>query len=279
MLKRIPLRRPSPAMIVAMIALVGAFGGSAIADEAVQISKLIKGSKIKKRSIAGNRLKRDTLGGTEINESKLGKVPSAKNADAAASAQEARNATNAVNAANAANAANAENAANAANAVNADSVDGFSAARIFFTQVVGDGTTVQALNLGGLVIEASCDAGVGNELTAVAKTTVDNAQVDVGINSSTDQGFDDNDPDTPFGVGHTFFDNQGGDRQDEDDDLDVGDSLNLVDDERAAGDNLNGRIVYFRPDGGVVTGQYLAEEDSAQGNDCEFVGTAIATSG
>jgi hypothetical protein len=39
MLKRMRPGRPSPAMIVAIVALVGAFGGSAIADSAVDFAK------------------------------------------------------------------------------------------------------------------------------------------------------------------------------------------------------------------------------------------------
>jgi hypothetical protein len=277
MLKRMRPRRPSPAMVVALIALVGAFGGSAIADEAVQVSKLIKGSKIKKRSLPGNRLKKNTLGGTEINESRVGKVPSATNADKATTATNATNALNATNATNATSATNATNAVNATNAQNADTVDGFHAARIFFTQEIGDGIPVEALDLGGLVIEVTCDAGVGNQMSAVAKTTVDNAQIDLGINSSVDHGLPDSDPDTPL-LG-TFLDNQGGDFWDESDDFDSGDSLDLIDQATSGGDNVNGRLVYFRPDGGVVTAQYLAEEDSPLGNACEFVGTALQTSG
>jgi hypothetical protein len=96
-MKQLVSRLPSPAMVVACIALIAAVGGSAIADQAVDVAKrakLINGKKIKKRSIAGNRLKRNTLNGTEINESKLGRVPRSSTA------------TNATNAATAANAQN-----------------------------------------------------------------------------------------------------------------------------------------------------------------------------
>jgi hypothetical protein len=97
MLQSLRRHRPSPAMVIAVLALVGAFGGSAIADNAVDFarSKLVNGKKIKKRTISGNRLKRNTVTGKEVAESKLGKVPKATNAD---------NATNATNATNAGNA-------------------------------------------------------------------------------------------------------------------------------------------------------------------------------
>jgi hypothetical protein len=97
MLNRMRPGRPSPATFIAMIALVGAFGGPALADDAVELAKkkLISGKKIKKRSIQGNRLKRNTLTGTEIRESKLGKVPTAKDADHAINADVATTAGNA----------------------------------------------------------------------------------------------------------------------------------------------------------------------------------------
>ena len=41
------LNRPSPAMAVAMTALVVAIGGTAAADPIAQVAKAIKGSKIK----------------------------------------------------------------------------------------------------------------------------------------------------------------------------------------------------------------------------------------
>ncbi len=62
-------------MIVALIALVLAVGGSAFAAGAI-----INGKDIMKGSIAGDRLKNDTLGGKQIRESALGTVPSAKRA-------------------------------------------------------------------------------------------------------------------------------------------------------------------------------------------------------
>jgi hypothetical protein len=129
--------RPSPAMAVAMAALVSSFAGPAVADQAAELAKrvkLIAGSKIKPRSIPGNRLKANSLTGKEINEAKLGKVPSAAKADSATTATSASHATTATNATNATratsaatadNATNAVNATNADNAAEADTLDGF----------------------------------------------------------------------------------------------------------------------------------------------------------
>jgi hypothetical protein len=66
-------RRPSPALIVAMIALVVALGGTAYAAQ-------INGSSIVKQSIGGGKLKQKTLTGYQINTNKLGVVPTATRA-------------------------------------------------------------------------------------------------------------------------------------------------------------------------------------------------------
>jgi hypothetical protein len=67
-------RRPSPAMVVAVIALVVALAGTAYA------AQTINGGAIKKQTIGGGKLKQKTLTGFQINTNKLGVVPSAKSA-------------------------------------------------------------------------------------------------------------------------------------------------------------------------------------------------------
>jgi hypothetical protein len=117
-MRHVFLRRPSGAMVVAIIALVVAASGTAIAA-----TKLVSGDKlIIRNSLSGNRLRRQTLTGaqikphsltaaqirahtitaTQINLKKLGKVDSAKNADHATAATTAIAAVNANNASNAA---------------------------------------------------------------------------------------------------------------------------------------------------------------------------------
>jgi hypothetical protein len=66
--------RPSPAMIVAIVALIAALGGTAYA------AGQINGGAIVKQSIGGGKLKQKTLTGFQINTNKLGIVPSAKRA-------------------------------------------------------------------------------------------------------------------------------------------------------------------------------------------------------
>ena len=65
-------RRPSPAMVVAVIALVVALAGTAYA------AQTINGGSIKKQTIGGGKLKKKTLTGFQINTNKLGTVPFAK---------------------------------------------------------------------------------------------------------------------------------------------------------------------------------------------------------
>jgi hypothetical protein len=80
-------RRPSPAFVLAIVALAVALGGTSFASNAVvSVSKLINGKKIKKNSIPANRVKKNSLTGKQIKESKLGRVPKAKNALNAANA-------------------------------------------------------------------------------------------------------------------------------------------------------------------------------------------------
>jgi hypothetical protein len=67
-------RRPSPAMIVAVIALFVALAGTAYA------AQTINGGAIIKQSIGGGKLKQKTLTGYQINTNKLGIVPSAQSA-------------------------------------------------------------------------------------------------------------------------------------------------------------------------------------------------------
>jgi hypothetical protein len=118
-------RRPAPATIVALLALVAALAGSAYAagridGRAVRV-KSLPGNRLKPRSVPANRLKpgaipaaalQTPIGGAQIDERSLGQVPSAGYADVAGFAQSA---------------IDAETATNAVNAVAAQTVNGHSA--------------------------------------------------------------------------------------------------------------------------------------------------------
>jgi hypothetical protein len=106
------ITRVSPAMGVAMIALVLSLGGTSFAQgAATRLGKLISGSKIKRGSIpgdrlvkggvSGDRLKSNSVTGKQINEKTLGTVPSAVKAQRVTLADRATNAQRATNADNA----------------------------------------------------------------------------------------------------------------------------------------------------------------------------------
>jgi hypothetical protein len=78
-LQRLSRRIPSPAMIVACLALMVALGGTSYA--AIKLPANSVGTKqLKKGAVTGVKVKKNALGGAQVNESTLGKVPSASSA-------------------------------------------------------------------------------------------------------------------------------------------------------------------------------------------------------
>ena len=67
-------KKPSPAMVVSVVALVVALAGTAYA------AGRINGNSIEKQSIGAGKIKHKTLTGYQINTNKLGVVPSAQRA-------------------------------------------------------------------------------------------------------------------------------------------------------------------------------------------------------
>lgn len=82
--------RVSSAHVLAAIALFISLGGTGYAAVKVNGKNVKKGTisnrALKNRTITAGKVKKNALGGTEIDESKLGKVPFAGSADTAASA-------------------------------------------------------------------------------------------------------------------------------------------------------------------------------------------------
>lgn len=132
------LRRPSPSLVISMIALFVAMSGTVYAAKTAKISgkaikvKSLPGNRLKPRSVTANRLAPGVLTpaspaaqspgvvtGLEIDELTLGQVPEAAHADTADFAQ---------------NAVDAETALNAVNAVNASKVNGYEAGCLPRTQ-------------------------------------------------------------------------------------------------------------------------------------------------
>ena len=117
-MKRFRPHRPSPAMVVALLALFVAMGGAGYAATQLPVNSVgsrqlktdaVKSSKVKNGTLNSGDVKDNSLTGGDIDESRLGIVPGA------------------INAFNAANATNAQNANNASNAQNATQLGGVAA--------------------------------------------------------------------------------------------------------------------------------------------------------
>ena len=106
-------RRPSPALVISLIALFVALGGTGYAALSLpknsvgtkQLKKnAVTGSKIKKNAVTSSKVKNHSLTSADINLAALGTVPSASNAGHANVADSATNAGHATAADGAANA-------------------------------------------------------------------------------------------------------------------------------------------------------------------------------
>lgn len=93
-MKRLRLGRPSPALVISIVALVMAMGGTGYA--ALKLPKNSVGSKqLKKNSVTGSKVKNGSLTGADLKLSALGTVPAASNAANATHAGTADSAGNA----------------------------------------------------------------------------------------------------------------------------------------------------------------------------------------
>jgi hypothetical protein len=116
------IRLPSPAMVVALAALVTSAGGTVTAAALITSANIknntIRTVDVRNGTIKGIDVKNNSLTGTDVKESTLGQVPSA------------------------ANATNAATAASAANAQNADQLDGLDANGLTRVARMGTGATL-----------------------------------------------------------------------------------------------------------------------------------------
>jgi hypothetical protein len=84
------MRRPSAPLVISVIALFAALGGTSYAAAKITgkeiAKKTITGGNVASKTLSGKKVKLDTLGGDQIDESKLGPVPNADHATAADSA-------------------------------------------------------------------------------------------------------------------------------------------------------------------------------------------------
>jgi cytoskeletal protein RodZ len=170
-MKRLARHRPSPAMIVAMLALVVASTGTAIAAGQMSGDNLIK-----KRSLSGNRLRNHSVTGTQVNLSKLGKVPSASKADLATSALSATTAATASSAKTADTATSAQTAATANSAKTADTATNAQTANTANSAKTADtATSAQTANTANSAKTADTATNAQTANTATSATTAANA--------------------------------------------------------------------------------------------------------
>jgi hypothetical protein len=237
---RIFRHRPSPAMVVAFIALSVALAGTAtalpgrnavkkgdiarsavtsrtIARSAVRSnhikSRNVTRSKIAQRAIDSSLVGSDALTGSNIQESSLATVPNATNAD------------------------------------NAAKVNGLGVQKFFF-RAPAVTASAPVLTVGGLTLNAGCNSGTN--LSVSATTTVSDAIIHSGgtWNPGGATGKEFHVEDSSFSVGATF---------------------DPLDNATTGSTSLEGSLVYATQDGGIVTASFLAQES---GGSCTFAGTA-----
>lgn len=235
-------RKPSPAMIVAMVALFIALSGGAYASVAINqvrsvhikngevkavdlATNAVTAAKLKANAVNGSKVADDSLTGADINEASLAGVPAAASAG------------------------------------------GVTPKKIFFQ---GSGaapvTDVEILNLGGLRLLASCAAPAA--LTLRAATTVGSAVVKSQIVASQ----------TTYTDAAPAGDNRGGDQLLQDDQFDIGNLFEVLDDATTGSDGVTARVTYVAPGGSVVEANVSAEEGTLLGTagTCLVSGFAFA---
>jgi hypothetical protein len=171
-------RRPPAPMVISLVALVVAMSGTAVAA-----SNLVNGDTlIKKGTLSGNRLRRHTLTGSQINLSKLGTVPNARSAGTAGYTAHAGSADTATNAANAAHATTAGNAA----ALGGQPAASFltTASRVGTNGIVevtgtSAGSTVTLFTSGPFTVTLSCKT-IGSDTRAGLSVSSAEAGADLG---------------------------------------------------------------------------------------------------
>jgi hypothetical protein len=231
------MRRPSPALVVAVIALIAACAGSAGAARALITSKDVKdhslrGRDIRSNTITGRNVKglsgrdiiKDGLDGSDIDEATLDTVPNATHAGSATSA---------------------------GSAAVAGALKGVGLNRLSFR--AGAGTPATGIyDDGGLRIQAAC--GADGTLTASATPSgSDGGHVRVVITH----------PGSPAET--TYI---------SDDDFSGADAANLV---TGGATGASGRLTFTSAGGDAITVDYLAQDraDPARGYACLLSGTAI----
>jgi hypothetical protein len=162
-------RRPSAALVVAIVALFAALGGTGYA------AATLSGRDIQKRSIPANRVVNDALGGKQIDESKLGPVPVSQQALTAQTAASATHATQ------------ADTADSATSATNAQQLQGRDPSAFLASRVRVAVAQVTVVTGGSSTVTASCAAdekGIGGGGAWMIAGTETPTELDAQLNST-----------------------------------------------------------------------------------------------
>ncbi len=259
-MKSILRRRPSPALVISLIALFVSLGGVSygvatgsidsreIKNNTVRTVDLrnndvrtrdlrnneVRGRDIRNSTVQGRDVALDTLTGDDINESRLGKVASAVTADSATSAQSAQSAET---------------------AASAESLNGLRVVPIKHRSGNVAGQTV--LDAAGLQLVVSC-AGGDEELRA--RTTVAGSEI-AAISD---------DADTPDPLANL---NQSLVVHNLDDNFNPGDDFDVADTASASDDRIY-QLHYLAGNGADVTAQLITDDDLGASN-CVVSGYAV----
>ncbi len=237
------MRRPSPSLVIACIALAGAWGGPAVAQS------LLTGASIQNNSLTTSDIRDRTLRGRDVHSNTI----TGRNVAGLSGRDIIKNGLDGsdIDEGTFEIVPRAARALRADAAGTADAVKGSRIVRLAYAQPVGPDTTV-LLDEGGLRVAARC-SGSGT-LSAHAVPTVDGGLVRVSTVHPAADG--------------TITTLQ------RSNDFRSGDQVNLV-----AGGTLNatGTLTYWSPAGDVITLDYLADDgfSVARGFQCVLAGTAV----
>jgi hypothetical protein len=234
--RKLPLRKPSAAMTVAIVALFVALGGTSVATVLITGANIKNGTvaslDLKNNDVRGIDVKNGSLTGADILESKLSTVPSATHA------------------------ALADRASSADAAGTAQSVNGSKIFKVNQTVAVS-AAPVTVFSAGGLNIVMDC--APGTKIALRATTTVGGATIaSAGVGNSAN----DNDSARDLTSGQTVngnFNPAGGG------------GTNTFDLSAQSGDGFETSVffTYYNPSSSIITGQLYVDEASgcqAHGN-------------
>jgi hypothetical protein len=242
-------RRPSPAMIIALIALFVSLSGVSYGVATGFIdSREIKNNEVRSLDIRNNEVRTRDLRNNEVRgiDIRNSTVQSRDIAINAVQGEDVKEDT----LAKVPSALLADSATTATSAGSADSVDGLSFRKFAYAGEIGS-DFVEVVNFGGLRLEARCENAGVPALFVRANPAVANSEIS-----------------TRFGPTAAPFENN-------DEDFDPGDNFVVVDHAEGVG-----QTVFAAAEGGVVTIDALAREDAngvlGTTNDCGFFGVAQA---